>query len=347
MSYLKLYFGKEYNELTYEDIENYFKEERDESDKIEYKSYPEEFFKDDSHKKRENGIFRTICGLLNSEGGLIVWGAPKGIVDEAQPKRKIFIGELTPFNNTIHKDSIINKIADLLTPSPNGIQFYPFKKNDSYIYIIEVAKSIYSPHQFANEYSMRLDGQTIPAPHHYVEALFKKITYPRLEGYIKIKNVTHEASNQRFYLNFDMFILNQSKLQNEENIVCRVIIDKGAFLNESVPGLTQIYGNRGELYLDPAKSILFYGEVFIRTETLLFTYSSLEESLEVRLLFSFGGKTSPMILSEYGINLGSIPLATNNYNSMFLSINENQYLYEKGEALDVTEKEKLKEMLGR
>ena len=39
MNYIKLYFGKEPEHLTYQDIEQYFEEEQSESDKIEFKSY--------------------------------------------------------------------------------------------------------------------------------------------------------------------------------------------------------------------------------------------------------------------------------------------------------------------
>lgn len=347
MSYLKLYFGKEFNELTYEDIENYFKEDRDESNKIEYKSYADEFGKTDAHKEKINGILRTISGLLNSEGGLILWGAPKGKQDETEPKRKIFMGELSPVPMFIEKDSFINKVTDSITPSPHGIQFYPFKKDDSYVYIIEVEKSSYSPHQFKNGYFMRLDGQTVPAPHHYIEALFKKITYPRLEGYIKLKRVTNEQQNSRFVLTFEMYIFNQSKLQNEENVVCRIIIDKGVFMNFLLPAADNKYSNAGELNLDPAKSILFFGEVFYRSETILISYDAVQESLDVRLFFTFGGKSSPLMLSEYLISLKSIPFGLDDYNDMILLYNENQYLHEKSDKILLTEKEKLRKILGQ
>ena len=76
MTYSKLYFGKELIELTYDDIENYFVDEKDESNKIEYKSYhnPDE----KNHTENENGVVKAICGLLNSEGGIVIWGAPVG-----------------------------------------------------------------------------------------------------------------------------------------------------------------------------------------------------------------------------------------------------------------------------
>ena len=112
MSYSKLYFGKELGELTYADIENFFIDEKDESNKIEYKSYhnPDE----KNHTEKENGVIRAICALLNSEGGLVIWGAPIGQTVGGK-KEKIFKGELSPVEKLIEKDSLINRVTDLIT----------------------------------------------------------------------------------------------------------------------------------------------------------------------------------------------------------------------------------------
>src|ERR1035437_10646203 len=93
MTYSKLYFGKELIDLTYDDIEDFFVEEKDETNKIEYKSYhnPDER----NHTEKENGVIRAICGLINSEGGLVIWGAPIG-QNVADKKEKIFQGQLSP-----------------------------------------------------------------------------------------------------------------------------------------------------------------------------------------------------------------------------------------------------------
>ena len=60
MTYSKLYFGKELDEVSYEDIENFFVDEKDESNKIEFKSYynPDER----NHTEKENGVIRSyLC----------------------------------------------------------------------------------------------------------------------------------------------------------------------------------------------------------------------------------------------------------------------------------------------
>jgi hypothetical protein len=366
MSYLKLYFGKEATELTYEDLENYFKEEKDESNKIEYKSYVDEFGKNNAHKEKVNGVLKTISGLLNSEGGLIIWGAPKGKTDETESKRKIFVGELSPVTMFIEKDSFINKVTDSITPSPNGIQFYPFQKGNNYVYIIEVERSSYSPHQFKNGYFMRLDGQTVPAPHHYIEALFKKTSYPRLEGYIRIDDVkivddlenlkevsmtgkgASSACIRKYEVKFSYFVFNHSKLQNEHDLFCKINITHGNFQVPFAQHKTSLkqFPTKQEMIVNPAKTILFYGDPFCDVQKIDFPIFKPDEKLIFRLYFYFGGKSSPMKVSEYKIKLNNSS-SDKNFNDLYEFKHENLPLFESDEYSFDKEKDLLKVALGR
>ena len=343
MAYSKLYFGKELVDLTYEDIEIFFKEEREESDKIEFKAYVDDL--DHNHKEKENKILKTICSLLNSEGGLVIWGAPVGKIIDLASKRKVFVGELSPVSKFIEKDSFINRITDSITPSPRGIEFVSLQNDNNFVYVIEVEKSNYSPHQFKNNYFMRLDGQTVYAPHHYIEALFKKINYPRLEGYVTIETVSRNTALSKFSLTINLFVFNLSLLQNEHALICKVLISDGLFENSKYGLQTKIYKGQKQLLLDPAKSILFYGEPYQHTETIEFPFDSLSD-LNFNLSFFFGGKKAPMMVSEYTISLESIPLS-NNYNIMFKHRNENQYLFEKADEIALNEKGKIDKIIGR
>ena len=62
--------------MKYTDIETFFFEEKVESDKIEFKGYAENIQgkNNPNHTEKENDVLRTICGMLNSEGGIIIWG---------------------------------------------------------------------------------------------------------------------------------------------------------------------------------------------------------------------------------------------------------------------------------
>lgn len=216
--------------------------------------------------------------MLNSEGGIIIWGAPISSNNYGKLKRKMFVGNLSPVSVKVEKDSFIRKVTDSITTSPRGIQFQPLQKSENEnVYIIGVEKSSYSPHQFNHRYYMRIDGHTIPAPHHYVEALMKRITYPRLEGYIKIDKIIIQSdfvdnNRKKFILDFSTFIYNKSKLQNEYDLNLRILIDEGKFIgSESFVGRDKYYASAQELVYAPAKNILFYGEPFYHNESTRYT----------------------------------------------------------------------------
>src|SRR3954466_7102658 len=155
--------------------------------------------------------------MLNSEGGLIIWGAPRGIPVSGK-KEKIYKGELSPLDALIEKDAFVSKVTNLITPSAKGIIFQRLEKGDKYVYLIEVQQSQYSPHQYHNTYYMRIDGQTRPAPHHYIEALFQKISYPNLEGKLILDAVSSQLDLLYTSLRIKIDISNKSMFQNEHDI---------------------------------------------------------------------------------------------------------------------------------
>ena len=75
MEYSRIYFGKELEELDYGCMKSYFQTHpREESNKIEYKSYVPR----GSFESKLEAIYESVCSFLNAEGGMLVWGAPKG-----------------------------------------------------------------------------------------------------------------------------------------------------------------------------------------------------------------------------------------------------------------------------
>jgi predicted HTH transcriptional regulator len=174
MDFCTAHFGKTLNSLTIEDVKSYFTDERIESDQIEFKS----IHSTGNSNEKFTGIEKSVCAFLNSSGGLLIWGSPEGQKVEGR-KEKIFKGELSFFNVVLEKDFIISKISDSIIPLPNNVRINILSEGSNSIVVLEIGISEYSPHQNANAYYMRIDGQTKPAPHHYIEALFKKITYPK------------------------------------------------------------------------------------------------------------------------------------------------------------------------
>ncbi len=343
MNYPKQYFGKELNELAYKDIEKYFVEAKEESDKIEFKSYhnPDE----KNHTEKENGVIKAICGLLNSEGGLVIWGAPIGQIITGK-KEKIFMGALSPADKLIEKDSFISRVTDLITPSPKGIKFQTLESSGKYIYIIEVEQSFYSPHQFRNIYYMRIDGQTKPAPHHFIEALFRKVTFPKLEGYVTIDSISTDGTN--YIMQISNIIFNKSKLQNEDEIYYRLLVTVGKFANYGVYyDRDKVYTLKGhELRVYNAKSTLYYNEPLTNSEQVVFNpYDLMKSDMECQIFLYFGGKKSPLMISQYKLRIDNIHVQ--DLNSLFTSIEENLYACENSDRIEKSDVERMKSYLGR
>jgi len=344
MSYIQQYFGKQPSELTYEDIEHFFSAEKEESDKIEFKSYhsPTE-----NEKEKENGILRSACAFLNSSGGLIIWGAPVGQV-VAGKKEKVFVGTLSSVTKLIEKDYIINRLTDSITPSPNGINFYSIEKNGRYIYLFEITTSEYSPHQYKNTYYMRIDGQTKPAPHHYIEALFKRISYPKLKGYVKFNNLSNDG--RLYYIEISAIIFNLSKLQNEHKPFFRIVVTHGVtFLGSYNRHLAHLYSMSGhEFRKSNGTDTIYYNQPYRFTETLRLDPNELSQhNSEFSIWFYFGGKNSPLLLSKYTLKVDFTRPNIQDLNSLIIEKDENRYSFEHSDDLGKTEEERIREILGR
>lgn len=277
------HFGKKVGEIKYDDIENFFLFERTESDTIEFKSIsPGDVY------KQINILPKTICAFLNSSGGIIILGAPDGKHDSNNKKKKFF-GPLTPNENKIEKDQFISSTSDSIVPIPLGINYYPFEKDNKFIYLIEVKKSEYSPHQYNNTYYMRLDGQIKPAPHHYIEALFKKIAYPELEGFIKFKNPKY-LRDYTFQIPIDIHILNWSPSLNELNLHYQIQCQFCYIQQSNGPENTAIFEN--------VKNILTYGSNYNTRQILMIEKLANKEKFIAKILLTYGGKISPLKLTK-------------------------------------------------
>jgi hypothetical protein len=303
MDFCTAHFGKTLHSLTIEDVKSYFTEERIESDQIEFKSIHT------AGNINENfvGIRRSVCAFLNSSGGLLIWGSPEGQKIEGK-KEKVFKGDLTFFNQVLEKDFLISKISDSIIPLPNNIRTNILSNGSNSIVLLEMGPSEYSPHQNANTYYMRIDGQTKPAPHHYIEALFKKITYPNIEAFLSITSVeiVHES---KFKVAFNMFFFNWTPLQNEEKLSFRVITT-GVFENSKYPQLAHLYAMEGhEYFKENVKDIFYFGEPIHESNTIFFDLTKISRyENKGRLNITFGGKLSPRKTCEYDFDFGNLPL---------------------------------------
>lgn len=323
MDYCTVHFGKKLNDLTIDDISVYFQSEHIETDQLEFKSLRS----DGTISEKITPIQKTVCAFLNSSGGLIIWGSPEGVRPEGR-KEKVFKGELTFLDLVLEKDYVISKISDAIIPMPASLRIKILEaSNNKSMMVFEVDASNYAPHQTSNTYYMRIDGQSRPAPHHYIEAIFKKITYPNIEVFLKItKAEIYQSDNlpNKYRISFCMVFFNWSPLQNEENLYFRVVSADGIFFNSLVFSDKNPYKMKGhEYFMENAKSTFYFGEPIYEPEELLFDPMELtKQSNKSQLVITFGGKYSPMKSSEYELDFTYFNHA--NPNRIIVSKKENR-----------------------
>lgn len=296
-------FGKSIEDITLKDIKNHFATNREESDVIEYKSFHVHRGRND-YKEKEKAILKTICAFLNSSGGILIWGAP--VEEKDENGDKYFAGELSPVDKKIEKDNFISKIVNRVTPVSIGIKMKSIPTGDGKcVVIFSVPESNYKPHRFDDRYWMRLDGQSKVAPHHYVEALFKQIRYPNIEGYLKFLNATVtngrgsslSVTEKYIQLNFQSALFNFSPFQNEEKLNVRIFVAEGEFFDY----FTRDYYTHNTFSRNYSDRILHYGSPLIEHHCL-FIKKDIAREKPVELTLLFGGLKSPLKSSKYILN---------------------------------------------
>lgn len=298
--YALTYFGKPLAELQYADIEHFFTNEHSESDQIEFKS----FNPNGPLESKLAGIIEGITAFLNSSGGLLIWGAPEGS-KVAGRKEKVFVGALTKLPLAIEKDWLISKIADKIIPLPRGFRVQLIAGDDGQVAVFEIEESSYSPHQTDNRYYMRIDGQNKPAPHHYIEALFKKVAFPRLELYLEEGEV-HTVTRAIHAVEVSFLFFNLSPYLNEEKLSFKIEVNLGYFADlEPEPGSSLPYPiyrlDRKQCYNPVGVDIsLPYTVPFVVNEELRFREAELKQHLDrATITVVFSGKTAPPKFCRY------------------------------------------------
>ncbi|SRR5579862_23765 len=344
MKFSKLLFGKDLHDLSITDIESFFSEAKEESNILEFKS----------GRVRENGniaenekaVLRTICGFLNSEGGLLIWGSP---VSSNEDGKDICVGSLEAVAVHYQKDQIMAMIANRVIPSPQGISFCALPSADKFVYLFDVPRSEYSPHQFQDKYFMRMDGQTKAAPHHYVEALFKKLSFPNLEAYLKLENYYHEY-NDRAILDCSVVFRNQTPYQNDFNLHYRVFSSHGTIVRSAddyeEAAIQENPKNPGDYIKAKVADVIYYGNWIDDWFTIVLSRTMLHQAnyhLHVRL--QFGAKYSPMKICHYDIVIGETMM--DNLQQHIILMEENRFFNIHEESMGTTDAERLKKTLGR
>lgn len=343
MDYSHNYFGKSLSNLTWKDMENYFVEGKEETETIEFKSFKGKEIQDNHFK----GIFSAACALLNANGGIIIWGAPEG-VKQAKKKEKSFQGSLNPLPVILEKDAVISKVSGKITPMPEGISVQILKEGSNCICIFEIQKSNYSPHQTDNIYYMRLDGQSVPAPHYFIEAMFRQVKYPNLEGYLILYHAEYGRTGTFYHLYVEALICNWSPLQNETNVHLSLDTDVGGIAGygfENTDPNPPVYWNEGQsVKYKNAIDVLHYGSPL--SKHIKVEIPTRQFPIEINLALYFGGKNSPQKVSQYKCRISIPPGVNDPLKCEILEMKENIFMHEHPDAL-ISKEEKLRKALGR
>lgn len=353
MNFVDYYIGKNLSSIEITDLQTYFQDVKHESDTIEYKSY---FIRhQNNHKHKENSIIKTICGMLNSEGGMIIWGSPIEQTND-QTQRKEFNGELSLLDRIIDKDSFVSRISQSIVPLPTGIKLRIATNGNECACVIEVQKSESRPHRFDGRYWVRLDGQTQLAPHHYVEALIKEVRYPIIECYLKVEEYKKEEwtlyglgfqrGKQYIWIAIRYYIFNWSGHINEEDVMLQIVTERGKFLESIYPHKSSNYRFEGKVYRPSnVHDILYYGEPLTENFYIIMDPEEVKGVNEFDLIMTIGGRKSPQKWSTYRTNLAQ--LESGNINEGLTIIEENKLVIDSHSELGKTKNQILNDLLGR
>lgn len=180
-SYIESFFNKKRNDISISDIEMFFAEPQEETSILEFKSGGVEII----------DIYKEITAFLNTEGGLLIIGAPREN-EKLIGKNKIKIcqGELT-YSNFKNKDWVYQKISSNIVPTPTNLKIEEYITEKGNVFLIEVPQSDHPPHQSSadGKYYIRLEREAKPAPHGIIKALFEKRRIPNLNAEVLWENV--------------------------------------------------------------------------------------------------------------------------------------------------------------
>jgi hypothetical protein len=331
--------GKRIESLEYSDVVEYFKTPRKESDRREFKASVEGT---KLEKDQVAAIYRSICAFLNSEGGLLLWGAPIG-KSNGTGEEDEFQGDLTQVFYDYGDDQLSNMLFDSLNPRPQGVRHRKLENGTRRLYVFEVPKSTYSPHQVAKSgtYYFRFNATTRPAPHYLVEALMRRVSFPNIGAYLKPTAL--QTSGPDLQLLGEVLVINHSPLQNERDITIYLSTSQGKFGGQvfGIASNRKYLNGSSELRLENHITTLHYG--VIHREVIEIRMPIAAKGSTLKLTVSAGGLYSPLKGSTYTIALNTDLGAKN----LITSMSENYEFHETLGDMKSSSSAVLKQALGR
>ncbi|MBP6532136.1 MAG: ATP-binding protein [Bacteroidia bacterium] len=219
--FIKDLFNVDWEDLTFERVAQFFSITRQESQYLESKSYK-------SFSSQIDEIVWSMVGMLNSEGGVVVYGGPKQVRNKSEDLET----QLNPVTEVLDERNLLQKFISKIEPYPSGIELRFLGKPGAVILLILIQRTESKPFMVKDRgYPYRIDTKTSIAPHHYIEALMRKQTFPTiiLEVTECVFQHTILTSNlQDVSLRVTSVIKNLS-LMTEFNLNLRVVIVDDTF----------------------------------------------------------------------------------------------------------------------
>ncbi len=252
------FLDKDINDINIEDLIVYFSVEQEETSTIEFKSGEVTLEK----------IYPEICAFLNTNGGILVIGAP---VKSNIRSKEVYKGDLVPSKNIKSSFILSQKISSNIVPAGLNIKIKELEYKDGKIYILNIPQSKYPPHQNSQDgvYYIRLESETTKAPHGLIQAMFNKRQYPNLE----IALYLHNENNKRIVF----------ELRNESLITAL----KGGYMIE-ILGVNSFYlikETKTKQSVNNVNLIIGENEVCKNDDKYHFSYRNIFETLNKGLFY--------------------------------------------------------------
>lgn len=249
MGWIEHFFSKNADEVEAADIMRFFRQGHREGQNLEFKS----------GSVRIEKIMKVVGGFLNATGGLLIVGAPREQDIPGMEEDRNSFGEPDP-NQNFDSQRLYATILQGIHPTPRGLKITTIKFNKGSIFLIEVPKSDYPPHQVyrTGTYYLRKADATRPARHEEVEQMFLSHRKAQLELELKLERGEDAVSAEL-------------KLANLSNIAAHqpaVVVEAWPTRNNERPTLQEhirwpdIYLAKGQsvqqtLSLYPSQTVLF------------------------------------------------------------------------------------------
>ncbi len=230
-----MFFNKKAEEITVQDIENFISTKPMESKNLEFKG-PEVVER--SFKK----ITKTISGFANTEGGLFIIGIEE--IEVPETKEKCTSDEISWYKGKWNKERIEQKVMTNITPIIPDLNIHQLlnpEDETEKLFLISVPQSESIPHydEMNQRYYFRLNFETLPMPHSFVELSFGRRYHPELSLNFILETTGSDAN----FKNYNLYIY----LKNTGNDLGEKILmhfkynpDITEFVRIKPPPLTEI-----------------------------------------------------------------------------------------------------------